>query len=412
MKTFFKNNKKIEQLQAGPLGPYLADYAAQLRSEGYAQQTGRFKIRLVAQLSRWMSRQGILAEQISNPVINEFLRLRRRRGHPIAHTDPAALSRMLMLLRSRSVIVDQPNMQAKPSEAVLEAYARYLERERGLVSKTRKNYLPFVRQFLDRKFGSAAIDFAGLQVMDIVTFVSRNAARMSAKHAQLMATALRSFLRFAQYHGDIPSNLAACVPTIASWSLSTVPKGLPRRDVERALAACNRRTASGRRDHAVLLLLARLGLRASEIANLTLDDIDWDAGCITIRGKAGRIDKLPLPSDVGQAIAAYLKLGRPESPKTRRLFLLLKAPITGFKDDQNVRAIVKSALARAEIDSPRRGAHQFRHSLASNMLHEGRSLSEIGEILRHQSPQTTAIYAKVDLPSLRLLALRWPGGAK
>jgi integrase/recombinase XerD len=412
MNTFFKNSKKIEQLQEGPLGPYLVDYAAELRSEGYAQPTGRFKIRLVAHFSRWMSRQGILVEQISDQIINKFLRLRRRLGYRIAHTDPAALSRMLKLLRSCSVIVDHPNVAPEPSEAVLEAYARYLERERGLALKTQDNYLPFVRQLLDRKFGSASINLAALQVRDIVTFVSRNAARMSAKQAQLMTTALRSFLRFAQYRGDTASDLAACVPTVASWSLSTVPKELPRRDVERVLAACNRKTASGRRDYAVVLLLARLGLRSNEIANLTLDDIDWDAGGITIRGKGGRIDKLPLPSDVGQAIAAYLKSGRPKSPKTRRLFLLLKAPITGFKDHQNVGAVVKSALARADIDSPRKGAQQFRHSLASNMLREGRSLSEIGEILRHQSPQTTAIYAKVDLPSLRLLALPWPGGAK
>ena len=315
MNTFFKNRKKSEQLQEGPLGRYLLDYVAQLQAEGYAHQTGRFKIRLVAQFSQWMNRQGVVAETLCDKVVERFLRSRRRHGYRIAHTDPSALSRMLRLLRSRSVILETPKMAPTPSDAMLEAYACYLEKERGLVLKTRDNYLPFVRQLLDSKFGSSPIDLSALQMVDIVGFVSRSAARMSAKHAQLMTTALRSFLRFAQYQGDTAAALAACVPTVANWSLSTVPKDIARRDVERVLAKCNRKTVSGRRDYAVLMLLARLGLRAGEIANLALDDIDWDVGCITIRGKAGRIDKLPLPSDVGQAIAAYLKSGRPQFPK-------------------------------------------------------------------------------------------------
>jgi integrase/recombinase XerD len=412
MNTFFKSSHKINQLREGPLGRYLVDYAAQLQAEGYAYHTGRFKIRVVAQLSQWMSRQGVAIEGISEKIIERFLHSRRRLGYRIAHTDPTALARMLRLLRFRSVIPDSAKVATKPSDAVLEAYTRYLERERGLALKTRDNYLPFVRQLLGSKFGSSAINLSVLQVRDIVGFVSRNASRMSAKQSQAMTTALRSFLRFAQYHGDVAPDLAACVPTVANWSCSTVPKGIPKRDVERVLATCNRKSVSGRRDYAVLMLLTRLGLRAGEIANLTLDDIDWDAGCITLRGKAGRTDKLPLSCDVGQAIAVYLKSGRPQSPNTRRLFLLLKAPISGFKNHHNVGSVVKCALTRAKIDSPRKGAHQFRHGLASNMLREGRSLSEIGEILRHQSPQTTAIYAKVDLPSLRLLALPWLGGAK
>jgi integrase/recombinase XerD len=228
----------------------------------------------------------------------------------------------------------------------------------------------------------------------------------------LMTSALRSFLRFAQYCGKVTSNLAACVPSVANWSLSTVPKSLPPGEVKRVLAGCNRETATGQRDYAILLLLARLGLRAGEVANLALDDMDWEKGCITIRGKAGRVDQLPLPTEVGRAIVAYLRKGRPISSNSRRLFLRIKAPITSFKDHRTVGSIVKSALARAGINSSRKGAHQFRHALASDMLREGRSLSEIGEILRHRSPQTTAIYAKVDLRSLRSLALPWIGGGR
>jgi integrase/recombinase XerD len=178
------------------------------------------------------------------------------------------------------------------------------------------------------------------------------------------------------------------------------------------LAHCNQKTALGRRDYAILLLLARLGLRAGEVACLTLEDLDWETGHITIRGKLDRVDQLPLPAEVGKAIVAYLKDGRPQGSSNRRLFLRAKAPVTGFKNQNAVGSVVKHALAKAGIDSPRKGAHQFRHTLAAEMLRQGHSLREIGEILRHRSPQTTAIYAKVDLRSLRSLALPWPGGGR
>jgi integrase len=168
----------------------------------------------------------------------------------------------------------------------------------------------------------------------------------------------------------------------------------------------------GRRDYAILLLLARLGLRSGEVVRLTLDDIDWQNSDITVAGKMGRLDKLPLPADVGEAIAAYLTNGRPRVPESRRLFIRSRAPLTGFKDQQGVGSVVEHALARAGIHSPRKGAHQFRHTLASDLLRRGRSLSEIGELLRHRSPQTTSIYAKVDFHSLRPLALAWPGGSQ
>jgi site-specific recombinase XerD len=227
-----------------------------------------------------------------------------------------------------------------------------------------------------------------------------------------MTTALRSFLRFARYRGEITLDLATCVPAVASWSLSTLPKSLPPAQVEQVLAhACERSTAVGRRDYAILLLLARLGLRGGEVCNLVLEDIDWDSSRIAIRGKGDRVARLPMPADVGKAIAAYLQNGRPRVSGDRRLFLRVRAPLTGFKAQGSVGSVVKHALQRAKIDSPRKGSHQFRHTLATTMLQKGSSLSEIGEVLRHRSPDTTAIYAKVDLLSLRSLALPWPGGA-
>jgi len=169
--------------------------------------------------------------------------------------------------------------------------------------------------------------------------------------------------------------------------------------------------AVGRRDYAILLLLARLGLRSGEVAGLGLEDIDWKNGFFSVVGKGGCSSQLPLPADVGNAIAAYLKNGRPGLSVSRRLFLRARAPAVGFTS-MAVRDVVKRALGRAGIDSPRKGAHQFRHALATGMLNRGASLSEIGELLRHQSPDTTRIYAKVDLASLRALAMPWPGGGR
>ena len=189
------------------------------------------------------------------------------------------------------------------------------------------------------------------------------------------------------------------MPAVANWKLSTIPRALPPDQVELVLASINRKTAMGRRDYAILLILARLGLRAGEIRSLKLEDLDWQEGLITVCGKAGRYSQLPLPVDVGAAIADYLRNGRPAA-SSRCVFLRAKAPTGGFQGQCGIGSIVRHALARAGIDAARTGAHQFRHALACQMLRQGASLSEIGELLRHRSPQTTAIYAKVDLASL------------
>jgi integrase/recombinase XerD len=181
--------------------------------------------------------------------------------------------------------------------------------------------------------------------------------------------------------------------------------------VRQLLSQFDRSTAVGRRDYAVLLLLARLGLRAGEVAFLELEDIDWKAGCFSVHGKSGRRTQLPLPKDVGDAIVAYLRHGRPRST-SRRLFLRAKAPIRGFLTQCAVGTIVRHALERAGIAAPTTGAHQFRHALATQMLRQGASLTQIGELLGHRSPETTKIYTKVDLDALRTLAVPWPGGVR
>lgn len=290
-------------------------------------------------------------------------------------------------------------------------FSLYLRHERGLVPGTVANYLFFTKKFLADRFRTGPINLSNLKAAEVVESVQHLASLLSRRRAKVMTSALRSFLRYARYQDFIRSDLAACVPCVAAWSVALIPKGLSIEQVNRVLACCNRKCTIGRRDYAILLLLARLGLRAGEVASLTLEDIDWEAGSLNVRGKGNRTAQLPLPADVGEAISSYLKHGRQRS-MNRSLFLRAIEPAVPLTNSQSVGLIAKKALARGGINCRRKGAHLFRHTLATEMLHHGASLAEIGEVLRHRNPQTTSIYAKVDLPSLRKLALPWPGGAR
>jgi integrase/recombinase XerD len=413
MNRFFKDIRTIERMKRGPLSRYITLYGDQLHAQGYRRKSARRKLQLAADFTRWLNRKKIAANQVLAKHVSDYLHSRKRSGVGIHLGDRAAVVGFLKLLCEQSVTKERiPQPTITPSQRLLKEYDLYLQKERSLSRATRINYGPFVLQFLASRFGRGRVDLSRLRAVDVLKFVRRTAGQLKNKRVLLMTTALRSFLRFARYRGEITMDLAACVPSVASWSLSTLPKSLPPAQVEQVLANVRQRsTAVGRRDHAILLLLARLGLRGGEVGNLVLEDIDWENSRIAIRGKGDRVAHLPMPADVGKAIAAYLQNGRPRVSGDRRLFLRVRAPLTGFKGQGSVGSVVKHALQRAKIDSPRKGSHQFRHTLASTMLQKGSSLSEIGEVLRHRSPDTTAIYAKVDLLSLRSLAMRWPGGA-
>jgi site-specific recombinase XerD len=287
-------------------------------------------------------------------------------------------------------------------------YASYLAQDRGLSQRTIDTYVFSVKPFLSDQLNTQSMKLDGLNAADVVDYIRREAARLdSPLSAQRVATSLRSFLRYARYRDAIKVDLACVVPSAASWSMSSIPRAIAPNHARRVLASCNRRINVGRRDYAILLLLARLGLRGSEIVSLKLDDIDWESGTLSVCGKQRRGSAFPLPPEVGAAIADYLKNGRPRCTN-RHVFLCAQAPVRGFKNHTAVCSVVQYALARAGIDSPRKGTHQFRHALATTMLRKGSSLSEIGEVLRHRDPDTTKIYTKVDLHSLRKLAPPWP----
>jgi integrase/recombinase XerD len=298
-----------------------------------------------------------------------------------------------------------------PAEQCAKAYEQYLSGARALTKATTLNYVPLIRGFLKDRFGDKSVKLSRLRASDIVGFVQRQVPQLHLKRAKLLTTALRSFLRYARYCGEATLDLAAAVPIVANWSMPSIPRAIGSTQIRQLLASIDRSTATGRRDYAILILLARLGLRSNEVTFLELDDIDWGIGQISVKGKRSQRTTLPLPIDVGKAIAEYLQHGRPRST-SRRVFLRGKAPIRGFLRQTAVSSIVRHALQRAGIQAPTTGAHQFRHALATQMLCRGASLSEIGEVLRHRNTQTTMIYAKVDLKTLRTLALPWPGGVR
>jgi integrase/recombinase XerD len=285
-----------------------------------------------------------------------------------------------------------------------------LRKERVLATATVLNYVPFVRCFLKNRFGNGTAQLSRLCAGDIIRFVQRQTRRLRPKRAKLLTSALRSFLQYARYRGDVTVDLAAAVPVVPNWSMASLPRAIEPDQVRQLLTSIDRRDAIGRRDYAILLLLARLGLRSGEVAFLELDDIDWNVGRLSVHGKNGH-SELPLSAEVGQAIAAYLRRGRPVTA-SRRVFLRAKAPVRGFQGASGISSLVRHSLKRAGIDAPSFGAHQFRHGLATEMLRRGASLREIGEVLGHRHPQTTLIYAKVDIAALRMLALPWPGGAR
>jgi site-specific recombinase XerD len=400
----------LQRYRVGPLRLYIDRLAASLFERQYARQTARHKIRVVADLSRWLERRRLDVVSLDDRLIARFFH-RRRRYDPVRCGDTAAVRSLLDLLRELGVFPERSRGEGGSLQHATEiSFEQYLRQERRLSDATLRNTLPFVRCFLADRFGTGPVSLATVRPSDITRFVLRYARTLSPSRAKLLVGALRSYFRFLFLRGEIATDLGAAVPTVADWRLSSVPKSIEPQQVERLLKSCDRRTATGRRDYAVLLLLARLGLRAGEVTALTLDDLDWEAGEISVRGKGSRHDRLPMPQDVGEALVAYLRDGRLRCA-TRRIFLTARAPVRELVGHQAVGCIVLRALARAGIRSDRKGAHLLRHSLAVRMLRQGASLAEIGEILRHRRLDTTAIYAKVDLTALKALAQTWPAGA-
>ncbi len=412
MKYVIQDKVVLSRPLEGPLSAQIVSFANLLSEQGYGLCSLKRQVRIAACFSRWLKQKRVAVRSICADHQVQYLRYRARYVRP-CRGDYAALSHLIGFLFHEEVISIEEISAGRlnPVERCAKAYEQYLREERALDRATIINYVPFIRDFLKNCFGDDPVALSRLCAGDVVGFVRRQVQRLHLKRAKLMTTALRSFLRYARYCGDITLDLAAAVPVVANWSMTSIPRAIAADQVRQLLLSIDRRTVVGRRDYAILLLLARLGLRSGEVAFLELDDIDWSAGQLSVRGKGGRHNDLPLPTEVGKALVAYLRRGRPHS-SSRRVFLRAKAPIRGFRGSSGVGSIVQHSLERAGINSPTRGTHQFRHGLATEMLRQGASLGEIGELLGHRHAQTTKIYTKVDLKALRMLALPWPGGVQ
>jgi integrase/recombinase XerD len=396
----------------GPLAVHLCSFDKSLAEQGYSVSSRHRQVFLSSCFSHWLEKRHLGLLDVTLAAVERFIRCRARRTR-IARGDSVALLHLIDFLRRQNVVPEEPEPAhpPTPAETCAQVYEMYLRNECCLANQTVVAYLPFIRDFLKTRFSNDPVMLSSLVASDVIGFVQREARRLNhAKRAKLMTCALRSFLRYGRFVGAVTLDLAAAVPVVANWSMPDIPRAIPADQVAKLLSSIDRSSVVGRRDYAVLLLLARLGIRASEVAMLDLDDIDWEEGILSVRGKGGQRTELPLPTDVGQAVAEYLQSGRPASP-IRRVFLRARAPIRGFIGPCAICSIVQHAIQRSGVAAPTFGAHQFRHGLATEMLRHGASLGEIGEVLGHRHPQTTKIYTKVDITALRELALPWPGEA-
>jgi site-specific recombinase XerD len=408
---FLSGSWTVRDLRAGPFRDCIDLYTARLRNDGYSTVTARYSVRIVNCFIHWLAEHHFDCGDIDDQLVARFFR-DEDRGCGLRGGDPAAIDRFVAVLREAGIVAPAVPRPPSPADQILERFREYLDHRHGLSARSCAAYIKFTRPLLRDMSIAGPDDFARLTTADVLGYVERRARDASAATAVAMCSRLRSFLRYLQVEGLIAHDLAACVPSVKKWRFTALPTYLSVTQLEQVLQHCDRNTASGRRDYAILLLLSRLGLRAQEVATLTLDDIDWRAGQFRIHGKGRQQAIMPLPPDVGTAIAAYLQSGRPVSD-SRALFLKAYPPHSGFPPTSGVRDIAGRALQRAGIGGiAHRGSHIFRHSLATELLRSGAALTQISQVLRHKDHNTSRIYAKVDLASLRTLSLPWPGAVQ
>ena len=392
------------------LDNHIEPFLKHLRAAGYAERTLRKKRTVARAFARWTSRKQIAQNDLNDGHIAAFVARppRKRKAH--VKFELAAMRLFFGYLRGHAGLQRPPSQSdVSAADALLQSYKDYLRKKRGLTENSVHVYVPFVRDFLAAQTTQAGcVSPESFDALMIQSFILDHTLGRSGEYTRLLCIALRSFFRFLLLCGQTLRDLSKAVPTARKHGQPVPPAFLSPDEVERVLRAVDPSTLSGRRDQTILLLLARLGLRAGEIVSLELDDIRWRAGEIVVRGKGRTVDHMPLLSDIGEALASYLRQDRGVST-SRRVFLRMWAPRVGLTGPAAVGHIVRRALARAGVHRSGRGAaHLFRHGLATKMIRHGASMPEISEVLRHRSQTTTAIYAQVSFEALRAVALPWP----
>ncbi len=412
MTTARPEDGTLQRLLDDEIVPFLE----QLRAARYADATVRRKQAIAAEFAQWAQEHLIVANNLRSKTAADFVDRLPERAKTRMALERATVRLFLGHLYT-SGRLQRPLAEetASGSDSYLRGYEEYLRKDRGLSENSVNVYVPFIRDFLSEQTmppGSLSSD--ALETLKIQSFLLARTKDRSGEYKRLLATSLRSFFRFLFFAGETTRDLSSCVPMVRKYRMSAPPSFLSPEQTEGVLAALDRSTSTGRRDYAVLLLLARLGLRAGEVVSLELDDIRWRSGEIVIRGKGRMLDHLPLVFDVGEALASYIRDDRGVS-SSRRVFLRTWAPRIGLTGPAAVGHIVRHALARAGIRRSGRGAaHLFRHGLGTKMIRHGASIAEIAEVLRHRSQSTTATYTQVSFEALRTVAQPWPvmGGVR
>ncbi len=389
---------------SGPLAVYVAGYSRELTRRGYAERTVEDHAGLIAELDRWMVCEALALSELTQERLKQFVESKRRAGHQrLSHRRFKPFLDYVLGLESVPIAA-QP--AANAIESLIATYQSYLEHERGLMPATIGNYAPDARAFLVERAAREGTNFEGMTPAEVTQFVVRQTRQRSPGAVKMLIPALRSLLRFLYVAGITKLPLAGAVLVPPTWKASSLPRPLESQHVAALLASCDRQRVGGRRDYAILKLLVRLGLRAGEVAALELGDVDWRRGEVLVRGKGNRQERLPLPSDVGEALTDYLQCVRRPDRQCRRVFVSVIAPI-GPLTRFGVKDVVYHACERAKL--PRIGPHRLRHTAASQMLRSGAPLTEITQVLRHRSLRTTAVYAKIDVASLQTVAQPWLG---
>lgn len=390
----------------GPLAPFAGEVQSGLRAAGYTPLTTVNLLRLMADLSRWLESNGLSVAELNDQRVEEYLEARRAAGRTSVFT-PRGVAPVLNALDTLGVLPSverAPTVACSPVDQLLASFGEHLAAERGLGWSTVDFYLRSARRFLS--WSAPNTELGSVTAGDVTGAMVRESQRVSASSAQYFACGLRAFLRFCFIEGLTDQDLSAAALPVTGRHCSPLPQDIPTADAKALLDSCDRRSSQGRRDYAVLMVLLRLGLRAGEVAALKLDDIDWRAAEITVAGKGGRHDRLPLSAEVGEAIAGYLTRGRPKGTADRHVFLRAIAP-TGPIGRGGVGSLVRRACVRAGIEPV--GPHRLRHTVACHMVADGAPLTEVGQLLRHHSTTSSAIYGRVDVEALRGLARPWPG---
>ena len=409
-----QNTSPIHPASDDVIQGHLAAFVVDLRAAGYARNILSAKRHALERFISWRRRRKRASHDPTESEISEFLTKVPQGSR--RSVSSRALFDFLDYLRRRNVVTTcAPRPPETVSSALVKRYADFLRNEKGLAELSLKVYLPVAEDllhYLEAEHSTRSV--RRLDASLLRAFLFERARARSSEGVRLLASSLRSFLRFLHVQDEIPKDLTAAIPTVRRWAQPDIPKKLTPAEVKRVLEAPDPDTATGRRDFAILLLLARLGLRSSEILSIELGDLHWRTAEIMIRGKGNQQDLLPLARDVGSAIASYLRRDRGARP-TRRVFLRTIAPRVPLTGPASVGHIVRRAMTKAGVERPKQiAAHLFRHTLASRMLQHGANLRDISEVLRHRTLGSTEIYAKIDLGGLEEVVRPWPaqGGVR